>query len=320
MKKMMEATNTNMKKMMEVTNKNIESLKEDLHRKLDDNSKALKEDNQKNMELLNKKMDDVSQKMEENNEKINTKIDREITVVRREIVEGHERCEQYNQELQQTRNEVDGRINSIEEINEVRIESLKKMSQDEIKRVRTDVGEICEEIDASVNTIRTLTVTNKEKIEELCQREILQIREELETIRNRPAQGHYLQPIDNRDIINFKNYKKNPIEFLEQVEENLTRIRESRWTVIRSLIDEYFKEIHDNWWTATRHLVGRSKVTKSSRHCSGPNTGQSLLKTSYVMISVMANMTPVEELLQLPTSLVRYVWHETSNPGYQRSV
>ena len=45
------------------------------------------------------------------------------------------------------------------------------------------------------DSIRTLTVTNKEKIEELRQREILQIREELETIRNRPAQGHYLQPV-----------------------------------------------------------------------------------------------------------------------------
>ena len=81
------------------------------------------------------------------------------------------------------------------------------------------------------------------------------MREEIEIIRNRPAQGHYLQPMDNRDIINFKNYKKNPIEFRERVEENLTRIRENRWTVIRSLMDEYFKEIHDNWWTATRHEV-----------------------------------------------------------------
>ena len=79
--------------------------------------------------------------------------------------------------------------------------------------------------------------------------------EEIEIIRNRPVQGQYIQPTDNRDVINFKNYKKNPIQFLERVDENLTRIRENRWTVIRSLMDEYFKEIHDNWWTATRHEV-----------------------------------------------------------------
>ena len=257
------------KKMEETLNRNNEKI----NKKLDDNSKALKEDSQRNIESLNEKlnknveslkedlnkklydngqkMDGISKKMEENNEK----IDREIAVVRGEITEVHERCEQYNQELQQTKEEVDGRINSLEEINEIRIESLKKMNQDEIKRVRTDIGERCEETDASVNNIRNLTVNNKEKIEELRQREILQIREELETIRNRPVQGQYLQTVDNRDNINFKNYKKTPIEFLERVEENLTRIQEDRWTVIRSLIDEYFKEIHDNWWTATRHEI-----------------------------------------------------------------
>ena len=105
-----------------------------------------------------------------------------------------ERCEQHGQDLKRTREEVDGRIDNIEEINEARIESLKKMSQDEIKRVRTDMGERCEEISASVDTVRTLTVAIREKIEELRQREILQMCEEIEIIRNRPAQGQYIQP------------------------------------------------------------------------------------------------------------------------------
>ena len=39
------------------------------------------------------------------------------------------------------------------------------------------------------------------------------------------------------------------------MEEHLARIRETRWNNIKSLIDEYFKEIYDNWWTATRHEV-----------------------------------------------------------------
>ena len=30
-------------------------------------------------------------------------------------------------------------------------------------------------------------------------------------VYKRQAQGPYLQPIDNRNIINFKNYKNNPI-------------------------------------------------------------------------------------------------------------
>ena len=50
------------------------------------------------------------------------------------------------------------------------------------------------------------------------------MREEIEVIRNRPIQGQYLLPNDNRDTINFKNYRRNPIEFLARVEENLARI------------------------------------------------------------------------------------------------
>ena len=136
----------------------------------------------------------------------------------------------------------------------------------------------------SVDTVRTLTIANKEKIEELRQREILQMREEIEIIRNRPAQGPYIQPTDNRDVINFKNYKKNPIEFLEQVDENLTRIRENRWTVIRSLMDEYFKEIHDNWWTATRHEVQsyeEFKMLFRAKYWSEATQNICLLYTSY---------------------------------------
>ena len=99
-----------------------------------------------------------ARRMEESNEKINTKIDTEITVVRREIAEVHERCEQHGQDLKRTREEVDGRIDNIEEINEARIESLKKMSQDEIKRVRTDVGERCEEILSLIHICNTVTI------------------------------------------------------------------------------------------------------------------------------------------------------------------
>ena len=56
-------------------------------------------------------------------------------------------------------------------------------------------------------------------------------------------------------LIKFKSYKRNPIEFFERVEENLLRNRKKRWTVIRRMLDEMFKDTHDNWWTATRHDI-----------------------------------------------------------------
>ena len=55
----------------------------------------------------------MEETLNKNNEKINTKIDTEITVVRREIAEVHERCEKHSQDLQRTREEIDGRINNI---------------------------------------------------------------------------------------------------------------------------------------------------------------------------------------------------------------
>ena len=45
------------------------------------------------------------------------------------------------------------------------------------------------------------------------------------------------------------------MEFLERVEENITRNRENSRMVIRGMLDEYFNDSHDNWWTPTRHEV-----------------------------------------------------------------
>ena len=59
--------------------------------------------------------------------------------------------------------------------------------------------------------------------------------------------------MDNREAISFKTYRRNPMEFLERVNEQLIRNGEDRWPVIRSYLDEHFREISDNWWMALRH-------------------------------------------------------------------
>ena len=61
--------------------------------------------------------------------------------------------------------------------------------------------------------------------------------------------------MEQREIINFKNFKRNPIEFLERVEEYIARNRETRWTAIKSMLDEMFKDTNDNWWMANRHDI-----------------------------------------------------------------
>ena len=69
-------------------------------------------------------------------------------------------------------------------------------------------------------------------------------------LKDRPFISSHIPCNENREIINFRNYKRNPIEFLERVEESLSRTQETRWIVIKGMLDEMFKDVHDNWWMA----------------------------------------------------------------------
>ena len=60
---------------------------------------------------------------------------------------------------------------------------------------------------------------------------------------------------ENRDVINFKEYRRNPLEFLERLEEMFSRNKVNRWHMNKNLVDESFKNITDNWWTAIRNDV-----------------------------------------------------------------
>ena len=42
------------------------------------------------------------------------------------------------------------------------------------------------------------------------------------------------------------------MEFLKRLEELITQNRENRWSMIRGMIDETFKDTYDNRWTAVR--------------------------------------------------------------------
>ena len=56
----------------------------------------------------------------------------------------------------------------------------------------------------------------------------------------------------NREVINFQNYRRNPMEFLERMEKFIERNRETRWDRIREMLDETFRNTRDNWWIAVR--------------------------------------------------------------------
>ena len=39
--------------------------------------------------------------------------------------------------------------------------------------------------------------------------------------------------------------------------------RETRWTTVQGMIDEMFKDTHDNWWTATRPDIHNTQDLKT---------------------------------------------------------
>ena len=114
-------------------------------------------------------------------------------------------------------------------------------------RAQTNFGERCEDIIATVNDVRDQVHSDKEKMAEIQQRELNNFIEEINMFRNQPVQMSGIPNMDNRETINFRTYKKNPMEFIESVEESIARNWENRWTVIRGMLDEYFKDVHDNW-------------------------------------------------------------------------
>ena len=83
--------------------------------------------------------------------------------------------------------------------------------------------------------IRDRINTNKNKIEEISRRE-LQLQEEVDSWRDRTCQHSHTNNHENRESINFRNYKRNPMEFLKRLEEVITRNRENRWSIIHSMI------------------------------------------------------------------------------------
>ena len=107
----------------------------------------------------------------------------------------------------------------------------------------------------TVNAVKHQVNNDREQLTERQQREFSDLRDEMNRLRAFPNILAGLPHLDGREHIDFRAYIKNPLEFLERVDEVLNRNRENRWSVIKGMLDEYFRNVFDNWWTATRHEV-----------------------------------------------------------------
>ena len=90
------------------------------------------------------------------------------------------------------------------------------------------------EIQHNANRLDEQIKINKNSIMEIDQRE-KNLQERLEALRNTPILNTHTCHSENREVINFQNYRRNPMEFLERMEEFIGRNRETRWDRIRAV-------------------------------------------------------------------------------------
>ena len=95
----------------------------------------------------------------------------------------------------------------------------------------------------NLNNVESQVSTNKEKIEEIRRREI-QLQEEVDSWRDRTCQNTYITNNDNRELINFRNYKRNPMEFLKRVE-----------AVSYTHLDVYKRQALNRWQFFNNHCL-----------------------------------------------------------------
>ena len=86
-----------------------------------------------------------------------------------------------------------------------------------------------ERVYGNLNSMEGQINTNKNKIEEISRRE-LQLQEEVDSWRDRACQNRHTNNQENRESINFRNYKRNPMEFLKRLEEVIIRNRAVSYT------------------------------------------------------------------------------------------
>ena len=110
-----------------------------------------------------------------------------------------------------------------------------------MKAAQSTLNEKCEEVSGKVDAIKQQVNDDKTQLTERQRRELDDIREEMLRLRTIPNILSGLSHLEGRDQIEFRTYSKNPLEFLERIEEIIHRNRESRWSIIKGMLDESFK-------------------------------------------------------------------------------
>ncbi len=134
-------------------------------------------------------------------------------------MEVDERCSQTEREVQGLKKEVNTKITNIEH-NRKKLEENRRETQEELGKVRNQVTERCDGIEVAMTNITG---------------QVRQSQEEIELIRNRSTNITGIPVNENREWLNFRQYKRKPMEFLARIEEYFTKHRGNRWSNNREL-------------------------------------------------------------------------------------
>ena len=104
----------------------------------------------------------------------------------------------------------------------------------------------------------------------------------MDRLNVRPTCSTHHTTLENQDSVSFKDYRKNPIEFLECINEGLSRMKENRWSTTKTLLDDGFKGITDNWWSAVRNEINTYEEFK--RAFRSKNWSESIQNLSLIHI------------------------------------
>ena len=204
-------------------NEKIDSIKislgQQINEKIEDVDKNIRQFiNEQNQELR----ENIHVRMEQFNEVINQKMDGNTEERRQEITKTNERIEQINETIEQNRVNLCSKIDQVKEDSCVQIETIQR-EQVNLEKVQKQCGERCDNIDISKNKIND---------------QVRQNQEEIELVRTRPTNINSIPTTESREGINFKNDRKNPMEFVARIDEHFNKYRITRWNSNREMLDE----------------------------------------------------------------------------------
>ena len=167
----------------------------------------------------------MNKEIKDNKKSVTKRLEDETITINQQIREVDERCRLTEGEVQEFKEVVNTKVTNIEEYSRKKAEENRRESQEELSKVRTQITERCDGMEVVMTNITG---------------QVRQSQEEMEAIRNRPTNFTNIPINENREWLNFRQYKRKPMEFLARIEEYMAKHRSNRWSNNRELLDESF--------------------------------------------------------------------------------